>query len=89
IVFIISLLKTAQHTISLLTPSAPLFVFANAHAIFAALVGTIVSGTFLTQGFNWPIYILAALTVAVAHITQNHSQIENKASNSTDKMTTH
>lgn len=89
IVFIISLLKTARHTISLLTPSAPLFVFANAHAIFAALVGTIVSGTFLTQGFNWPIYILAALTVAVAHITQNHSQIENEASNSTDKMTTY
>lgn len=89
IIFISSLIKTTKHTISLLTPSTPLFVVANAHAIFAALVGTIVSGTFLTQGFNWPIYILAALTVALAQITQNHSQIENTTINSTHKMATH
>jgi hypothetical protein len=26
----------------------------------------VVSGTFLTQGFTWPVYILLALSVAVA-----------------------
>jgi len=32
----------------------------------AGLVGFCVSGTFLTQGFTWPLYILLAFTVAVA-----------------------
>ena len=40
-------------------------IYTCAQAVFAGLIGTIVSGTFLTQGFNWPIYILAALVVAV------------------------
>lgn len=41
-------------------------IHATAQAVLAGLVGTVVSGTFLTQGFTWPIYILAALVVAVA-----------------------
>jgi probable O-glycosylation ligase (exosortase A-associated) len=38
-----------------------------AEGILAGLVGFCVSGTFLTQGFTWPLYILLALTVALAH----------------------
>jgi O-antigen ligase len=41
-------------------------IHASALAVLTGLVGTVVSGTFLTQGFTWPIYILAALVVAVA-----------------------
>jgi len=41
-------------------------IHAASQAIFAGLLGTIVSATFLTQGFTWPIYILAALVVAIA-----------------------
>jgi hypothetical protein len=37
-----------------------------AQALIAGMAGFIVSGTFLTQGFTWPIYIMLALTVAVA-----------------------
>lgn len=40
-------------------------IYAAAQAIYAGLLGTIVSATFLTQGFTWPIYILAALVVAI------------------------
>jgi hypothetical protein len=36
-----------------------------AQAVFAGLLGTAVSGTFLTMGFTWPIYIAAAFVVAV------------------------
>lgn len=39
---------------------------ASAQAVLAGLLGTVVSATFLTQGFTWPIYILAALVVAIA-----------------------
>jgi putative inorganic carbon (HCO3(-)) transporter len=42
-------------------------IYALAQAVVAALAGFIVSGTFLTQGFTWPIYILIALGVALTH----------------------
>jgi len=50
---------------------------ATAQAVLAGLIGTVVSATFLTQGFTWPLYILAALVVAVAqwvdvHLPQIH-----------------
>ena len=41
-------------------------VHAASQAVLGGLVATIVSGTFLTQGFVWPIYILTALLVAVS-----------------------
>lgn len=39
---------------------------AMAQALVAGIAGFVVSGTFLTQGFTWPIYILLALSVGVA-----------------------
>ncbi len=41
-------------------------VHAMAQALVAGIAGFVVSGTFLTQGFTWPVYILLALSVAVA-----------------------
>jgi len=38
-------------------------------ALLAGLAGFVVSGTFLTQGFIWPVYILLALIVAADRIT--------------------
>jgi O-antigen ligase len=38
-------------------------------ALLAGLAGFVVSGTFLTQGFIWPVYILHALIVASDRIT--------------------
>ncbi|MCP5208396.1 MAG: O-antigen ligase family protein [Hahellaceae bacterium] len=38
-----------------------------ARALLSGLVGFCVSGTFLTQGFIWPLYILMALTIALDH----------------------
>ncbi len=77
--FITSLIITARKTLATLASSPEqygAYLLASANAVYAGLIGTIISGTFLTQGFNWPIYILAALTIAVANITQNASQIE-------------
>jgi len=65
---IVSLFKTAASNIrqlSTLNP-APGHMLACAHAVYAGLLGTVVSGTFLTQGFTWPIYIQAALIIALA-----------------------
>ncbi|SON53119.1 Putative membrane protein of ExoQ family protein (fragment) [Vibrio tapetis subsp. tapetis] len=75
--FIGSLIITARKTLTTLNESPAQcgsYLTASANAVYAGLIGTIISGTFLTQGFNWPIYILAALTIAVANITQNASQ---------------
>lgn len=37
-----------------------------AYALAAGLAGFCVSGTFLTQGFTWPFYIIFALTIALS-----------------------
>jgi probable O-glycosylation ligase (exosortase A-associated) len=75
---IISLLKTARSTIALIESKPEQFaapVRVIAYAVYAGLIGTVVSGTFLTQGFNWPIYLLAALIISVAQIA---SQIDKQ-----------
>jgi putative inorganic carbon (HCO3(-)) transporter len=43
-------------------------------ALFAGVVGFCVSGTFLTQGFTWPLYILLALCVALSQYANNWLQ---------------
>ena len=50
-------------------------IAAASRAMLTGLAGIIVSGTFLTQGFTWPIYILAALIVALAQWLDNHADM--------------
>lgn len=38
-----------------------------AEGILSGIIGFCVAGTFLTQGFTWPLYILLAFTVALSH----------------------
>jgi len=75
ITLIIMLIRSALHSLKQLQQQGdevnPI-IYASAQAIFAGLVGTVISGTFLTQGFTWPIYILAALVVAIAHWVDKH-----------------
>ncbi len=75
IAIITMLIRTALKTLNLIEQHADNVdpaIIASAQAVLAGLIGTVVSGTFLTQGFTWPIYILAALVVAVAHWAQTH-----------------
>lgn len=44
---------------------APPIMQAMALSLVSGIVGFCVAGTFLTQGFTWPIYILLALTAAL------------------------
>ncbi len=37
----------------------------NANALKAGLIGFMIAGTFLTQAFTWPLYIILALTIAL------------------------
>lgn len=45
--------------------------------IFAGLIGFCVAGTFLTQGFTWPLYILLSMTVALAKILSERLAVED------------
>lgn len=76
----VSLLKTSLRSISLLTKQSDISLSVGANAVLSGLIGTIVSGTFLTQGFVWPIYILAALTIVINRIVQTDTQNEKSAS---------
>ena len=42
--------------------------YASAQAVLLGLFSFMVSGTFLTQAFTWPLYILIALTVAISRM---------------------
>lgn len=74
VTIVVMLLRTALRTLDKLEGHDDIepAVHAAAQAVLAGLVSTVVSGTFLTQGFTWPIYILAALVVAIAHWTDTH-----------------
>lgn len=76
IALIVSLVKTSLRSISLLTKQSDITLSVGANAVISGLIGTIVSGTFLTQGFVWPIYVLAALTIVVNRIVQTDCQNE-------------
>lgn len=78
IAMIVSLARTAKRSLDTLNAShsPPPYLVSASKAVLAGLMGTVVSGTFLTQGFVWPIYILAALIICISTIVQNDSQIE-------------
>jgi putative inorganic carbon (hco3(-)) transporter len=58
---------------SLNTARAPPIVRAMSLALVAGLISFCVAGTFLTQGFTWPIYILLALTTAMAKYARDYT----------------
>ncbi|NRA82569.1 MAG: O-antigen ligase family protein, partial [Gammaproteobacteria bacterium] len=76
ITMIIMLLRLAHRSIEQLSKftQPPAAIVATATAVYAGLIGTIVAGTFLTQGFTWPIYILAALVLALARWVKVQNQ---------------
>ncbi len=61
-------LQRIEQNLDLVDPA----IHATAQAVLAGLLGTVVSATFLTQGFTWPIYILLALVVAIAQWVDSH-----------------
>ena len=48
---------------------------------YAGLVGFCVSGTFLSQGFLWPVYIITSISIAIAnYMDNNHPEQATQAS---------
>lgn len=84
VAMIILLIKTTLRCLTRIEaqPEVNATLQACTQAVLAGLIGTAISGTFLTQGFTWPIYILAALVVAIAHWTDNHLDKPGDFSNS-------
>jgi O-antigen ligase len=62
---------TTVHKVQHAASPSPPELRAISEGNLAGLVGFCISGTFLTQGFTWPIYILLALSVAVAHYVKS------------------
>jgi len=51
---------------------APPDLQASALATLAALAGYLVSGSFLSYAYQWPLYVLVALTVALGRVANRH-----------------
>lgn len=70
ITMIIFIIRTALRTLKIVTENKESIspnILALSEATLAGFIGTLASATFLTFGFTWPIYILAALISATAH----------------------
>lgn len=73
ITLIVMLVKTNIRTLALIESFPDRFspaINTTAEALLAGLIGTLAAGTFLTFGFSWPIYILGAMTISLAHWTE-------------------
>ena len=71
---IVMLCKTALRTLNVIEQEGEYFspmIKTTAEALLTGLLGTLTAGTFLTFGFSWPIYILGAMTISLAHWTQH------------------
>ena len=72
VLMVVSMMFSIRRSLRILSTIAPDSLHFDpqvnvmALAIYSGLAGFLVSGTFLTQGFTWPLYILLALTVATA-----------------------
>jgi putative inorganic carbon (hco3(-)) transporter len=70
---IICIRSSYKSMVSLNTARAPPIVRAMSLSLVAGLISFCVAGTFLTQGFTWPIYILLALTTAMAKYARDYT----------------
>ncbi len=50
-------------------PDSSAILRASASGLLGGTIGFCVSGSFLTQGFTWPIYIILAITIGLRRIT--------------------
>jgi len=72
-VFLVLVFKTVKSLYQTVNNLKPLYeqgqcsavLYCSAQSVLSGLAGFIASGTFLTQGFTWPLYILLALSIAV------------------------
>ncbi|BBN81665.1 membrane protein [Pseudoalteromonas sp. A25] len=53
----------------------------NSLALKAGMIGFMVSGTFLTQAFTWPLYIILSLTIALEKLSSDKTRRKNVLSN--------
>ncbi|HMQ57843.1 MAG TPA: O-antigen ligase family protein [Rhizobiaceae bacterium] len=71
IAFVVMIVTTARVAVratrKLRAASAPMPVQVAAWSVTSGIAGFCVSGTFLTQGFTWPFYILLAIASAAYH----------------------
>jgi O-antigen ligase len=72
---IICFVSAIQSMLRLGYARAPPIVSAMALSLVAGLSGFCIAGTFLTQGFTWPIYVLLALTTATARYTREFASV--------------
>lgn len=71
-VMIMVLILSIKRSLEIIHSKAyvPIPIRVTAQGNLAGMAGIIVSGTFLTQGFTWPIYILMSFIVALSHWTK-------------------
>jgi probable O-glycosylation ligase (exosortase A-associated) len=73
---VIATIRLAIKTVSLSDQTYPPIIEQTALALVSGLIGFCTSGTFLTQGFTWPLYILLALTISLTQYLNQQRTIQ-------------
>lgn len=77
VVLVVRMAASAQQRLSQASDNPEIrHAYLLAQATFAGLVSFMVSGTFLTMGFTWPLYILIGLAVAVDRFSRRKSRFQ-------------
>ncbi|KJY76529.1 O-antigen ligase family protein [Vibrio nigripulchritudo] len=74
---VITMYKTAIYSLRKVSENVDRFppvTYAMSEGTLAGIIAFSVSGSFLTQGFTWPVYILVALTAANYHFVKQHGE---------------
>ena len=81
LVLVVAVIRSASkalHTIKDNPDKFPPTILAIAEGNLIGLVGFCVAGSFLTQTFTWPLYILLAFTVAIGHFVSTNNNQKSK-----------
>lgn len=70
---IVGIFKSLERTALLNAVSSNTNLNVNTYALKAGMIGFMVSGTFLTQAFTWPLYIILSLTIALEKLAQDNA----------------
>jgi len=76
VLVVLSALRSVKATQA---PQTPVAVRAMALALLSGILAFCVAGTFLTQGFTWPLYIILALCAATSHFAKTNLRFATDA----------
>ncbi|CCQ11999.1 Membrane protein SypL involved in exopolysaccharide production [Pseudoalteromonas luteoviolacea B = ATCC 29581] len=83
IVLLVGIYKSLNRSLRLCNLNPNNAILLNVHSLRAGLLAFCVGGTFLTQAFTWPLYIILSLSIAVEKLVLDYEEARHDKQNKT------